>query len=440
MTCHRSPVLLAAYMTCVGGFMGIGSLLGLEPAIAHPSVNLSPPLLLAQSPSPKGIEELPLQVGSRGETVQALQTRLKKLGYYEGDTDGVYGDTTRLAVIEFQESIDLDADGVVGLSTWTKLQAAAAEVPDPDNSPAAAENAEEDNQNADKAQPNSNRQQLLWIVAGVCGTLGIFGGGLFFLLKVLDNPKKGQAPAKAEDSVPSSPPEEPELPMVMSSSNGRESSPAESVDLPPTHLSEPYKNGYNPSGLSVTDSHISESPSHFEPSTSAPLTQPKNRLAKKNGVNQLIKDLQDSDPTKRRKAIWELAQRGDSRAVQPLVNLMLESDSQQRSLIIEALSQIGMKTLKPMNRALALSLQDDNPQVRKNAIRDLTLMYELVAQMSQLLSYALDDPEADVQETARWALSQLERIRTPATVNSLPPSPSPLSFSENQLKEPPMFE
>ena len=119
---------------------------------------------------------------------------------------------------------------------------------------------------------------------------------------------------------------------------------------------------------------------------------------------------------------------------------MLESDSQQRSLIVEALSQIGMKTLKPMNRALALSLQDGNPQVRKNAIRDVTLMYELVAQISQLLSYALDDPEADVQETARWALSQLERIRTPVTMNSLPSANSPLSFSENQRQEPPLFE
>ncbi|MEQ8466782.1 peptidoglycan-binding protein [Coleofasciculus sp. E1-EBD-02] len=439
MTCHRSPVFLAAYMTCLGGFMGIGSFVGLNPAIAHSSVNLSQPLVLAQSPSPKGIEELPLQVGSRGETVQALQTRLKKLGYYEGDTDGVYGDTTRLAVIEFQESIDLNADGVVGLTTWTKLQAAAAEVPEPDNSPAEVENAEEDNQNAEKAQSNSQRKQLLWILAGLSGTLVVFGGGLFFLIKVLDSPKKEQASAKAEDSLPSSPPEEPEPPMVMSSSNGLESSPVASVDTP-SPASEADKNGYNPSGLSVTNSHLTESSSPVEPSPRTSLTKPKNRLAKKNGVNQLIKDLQDSDPAKRRKAIWELAQRGDSRAVQPLVNLMLESDSQQRSLIVEALSQIGMKTLKPMNRALALSLQDDNPQVRKNAIRDVTLMYELVAQISQLLSYALDDPEADVQETARWALSQLERIRTPATVNSLPPSHSPLSFSENQLKEPPMFD
>lgn len=440
MTCHRSPVLLAAYMTCLSGFMGIGSVVGLNPAIAHSSINLSPSLLLAQSSSSNSIEELPLRVGSRGETVQALQTRLKKLGYYEGDTDGIYGDSTRLAVIAFQESIDLNSDGVVGLTTWTKLQAAAAEVPESDpDSPADAENAEEDQPNEQKDQSNNQRKPLLWILAGLSGTIIIFGGLVFFLLKVIDNPKKRQASAKDEEFPLSSPSEEPETPRVTASRNGLESSPTESID-PPSPPSEPYKNGYNPSALSITDSHLAASPSSPEPSPSSSLTKPKHRLAKKNGVNQLIKDLQDSDSAKRRKAIWELAQRGDSRAVQPLVNLMLESDSQQRSLIVEALSQIGMKTLKPMNRALALSLQDGNPQVRKNAIRDVTLMYELLAQISQLLSYALDDPEADVQETARWALSQLERIRTPVTMNSLPSGNSPLSFSENQRQEPPLFE
>lgn len=421
--------------------MGIGSLVGLNPAIAHSSMNVSPPLLLAQSSSSQGIEELPLRVGSRGETVQALQTRLKKLGYYEGDTDGIYGDSTRLAVIAFQESIDLNPDGVVGLTTWTRLQAAAAEVPESEtNSPEEAENAqEEDNENTEPNQSNNQRQPLLWILAGLSGTVIIFGGLIFFLLKVIDNPKKRQASAKDEESPPSSPSEEPETPRVTASSNGLDSSPPESID-PPSPPSEPHTNGYNSSALSLTDSHLAASPSSPEPSPSHSLTKPKSRLAQKNGVNQLIKNLQDSDSAKRRKAIWELAQRGDSRAVQPLVNLMLESDSQQRSLIVEALSQIGMKTLKPMNRALALSLQDGNPQVRKNAIRDVTLMYELVAQISQLLSYALDDPEADVQETARWALSQLERIRTPVTMNSLPSANSPLSFSENQRQEPPLFE
>jgi HEAT repeat protein len=161
------------------------------------------------------------------------------------------------------------------------------------------------------------------------------------------------------------------------------------------------------------------------------------RLSKINIVDELIKDLQAPDPQKRRKAIWELAQQGDSRAVQPLVDLMIDSDSKQRSLILEALSQIGAKTFKPLNRALAVSLQDDNAEVRKNAIRDLTRIYELVAQVTQMLCHAADDPDPEVQETARWAMSQLSRIRTPMALENLPPSQSSRNLLENHDQEPP---
>jgi hypothetical protein len=134
------------------------------------------------------------------------------------------------------------------------------------------------------------------------------------------------------------------------------------------------------------------------------------RLAKIDIIEELIRELQNPDPIKRRKCIWELSQRGDSRAVQPLVDLMIDSDSKQISLILGALSEIGTRTLKPMNRALALSLQDRNPDVRKNAIRDLTRIYDLINQITQLLNHAVNDVDPEVQETARWALSQLSNL------------------------------
>ncbi len=93
-------------------------------------------------------------------------------------------------------------------------------------------------------------------------------------------------------------------------------------------------------------------------------------------IEELIEDLQMPDPTIREKAIWELAQEGDSRAIPPLVELMMETNSQERSLILEAISQISIRTLKPLNQALTISLQDKNPQVRKNAIRDFTKIYQ----------------------------------------------------------------
>ncbi|EAM47510.1 hypothetical protein CwatDRAFT_0171 [Crocosphaera watsonii WH 8501] len=76
--------------------------------------------------------------------------------------------------------------------------------------------------------------------------------------------------------------------------------------------------------------------------------------------------------------------------MESLVDLMIHTDSQERSLILEALSQISTRTLKPMNHALTLSLQDKNPQVRKNAIRDLTRIHDLMSQIYQLLCHSIE--------------------------------------------------
>ncbi|NJO39793.1 MAG: hypothetical protein HC769_21995 [Cyanobacteria bacterium CRU_2_1] len=135
------------------------------------------------------------------------------------------------------------------------------------------------------------------------------------------------------------------------------------------------------------------------------------RLSKVDIIGELITDLQSPDPSRRRKAVWELGQRGDSRAIQPLVDLLVDSDSNQRSLILAAISEISIRTLKPMNRALMMSLQDDSSDVRKNAIRDVTRIYDLIAQISQLLHYATSDADNEVRDTAQWALTQLNRIR-----------------------------
>ena len=151
---------------------------------------------------------------------------------------------------------------------------------------------------------------------------------------------------------------------------------------------------------------------HSTVEESGDITLPNNYpLPEVNVVEELISDLQNFDPKKRHHAIWELGQRGDSRAVQPLVNLLIDSDSKQQSLILATLSEIGTKTLKPMNRALAMSIRNDNAEVRKNAIRDLTRIYELIIQTTSLLQQAEYDPDPEVEKTAKWALEQLNRIR-----------------------------
>src|SRR5215213_10700240 len=73
----------------------------------------------AESPANRAIEiregGLPLRVGSQGELVAHVQT---KLGVA---SDGVFGPQTDAAVREYQLSAGLDVDGIVGPSTWASL-------------------------------------------------------------------------------------------------------------------------------------------------------------------------------------------------------------------------------------------------------------------------------------------------------------------------------
>lgn len=55
--------------------------------------------------------------GSEGSDVTYIQSILKKLGYFNGETTGYYGPITTNAVKEFQKEFDLEPVGVVGPKT-----------------------------------------------------------------------------------------------------------------------------------------------------------------------------------------------------------------------------------------------------------------------------------------------------------------------------------
>ena len=55
--------------------------------------------------------------GSRGSEVTAIQTKLKRWGYYNGSIDGVYGSNTEKAVKLFQSKNGLLVDGIAGRNT-----------------------------------------------------------------------------------------------------------------------------------------------------------------------------------------------------------------------------------------------------------------------------------------------------------------------------------
>lgn len=61
------------------------------------------------------------QYGSRGNEVRQIQSKLKQLGHYKGSIDGIFGSDTKKAVISFQKSCGLKADGVAGPKTLLYL-------------------------------------------------------------------------------------------------------------------------------------------------------------------------------------------------------------------------------------------------------------------------------------------------------------------------------
>ena len=91
-----------------------------------------------------------LSKGSSGSEVEALQSRLKELGYFEENTTQYFGSVTEAALMEFQAAAGLEATGVYDKDTQDALTAS--NVPtkttqENDNSEEAASDVSEENVN-----------------------------------------------------------------------------------------------------------------------------------------------------------------------------------------------------------------------------------------------------------------------------------------------------
>ncbi len=59
--------------------------------------------------------------GSTGSEVKTLQQKLKDLGFYNGNVDGIFGTQTQTAVRNFQRSVGITVDGIAGPTTLLYL-------------------------------------------------------------------------------------------------------------------------------------------------------------------------------------------------------------------------------------------------------------------------------------------------------------------------------
>ena len=63
-----------------------------------------------------------LKRGSISNYVLIAQDDLNTLGFRTGGLDGIFGSQTRNAVLQYQRSRSLSADGIIGCNTWRSLQ------------------------------------------------------------------------------------------------------------------------------------------------------------------------------------------------------------------------------------------------------------------------------------------------------------------------------
>lgn len=414
-----------------------------QPAVSPPANNPNPVLL---------------GPGANPQEVMILQQELTQLGLYTGPVEGDYNAETQAAVKAFQTSNNLAATGLLDSQTWERMTtpqlfsgesppAPTPEMPslfpssagDTAASPAnqATPNPEPTPQASTAAEPQAQSRLAHWRWVVPLIGLGSVGGIGWIWAR-----RRGRTPGTStptDDFTSESTHDAYPIP-----TNGQTNG-AHSAIASPRHAPDSADSGMATHTVQATPTNPSPSDANSKPqptqatstsaSTSA-VSSPRTgasstpadpaRLPSVNIVETLVRELESTDAAVRQQAIWELGQRGNSTAIQPLVNSLLGADSYEKSLIFAALGEIGQRSFQPMKHALVLGLRDPSPEVRKNAIRDLSRLYGGIGQIRPMLLHAAQDPDPEVQAIAQWALGQTTEMPTSRRLDAAAPAPPAL--------------
>ncbi|NJN63094.1 MAG: peptidoglycan-binding protein, partial [Coleofasciculaceae cyanobacterium RL_1_1] len=129
-----------------------------------------------------------LQLGDTDPRVLEIQRLLALSGHYEGEPTGIFDISTDLAVSRFQESHNLDANGIVDRVTWERLQLldSSSSGSETDN-PSASSTIEEpkDTSSRPEAGSGSFSKLMLWLSLLIV-TIGVVGMVFYWLLRLFE--------------------------------------------------------------------------------------------------------------------------------------------------------------------------------------------------------------------------------------------------------------
>jgi hypothetical protein len=119
----------------------------------------------------------------------------------------------------------------------------------------------------------------------------------------------------------------------------------------------------------------------------------------------------------KRKAIWQLAEAEKYYSIEPLLKVMPQAKALDQNLILEVVKQINQRNYQSINQELFAALQNEKPEVRLKALRDLKKLYQFVSPVITKIAQMHSDRDYEVRQSAIELLRSLNASPLPTFYN-----------------------